>query len=429
MRSGISSSIVMEDQLTYQRSRLPVVLRAYNRVIRGAIHLGLGPRALSVGHILERAKGRTGLSDFGEGDVVEPLEVLVDALESEADLSPLGRQIMRMALIETLSTRLRIVDHIARNPTSRDEVIERPVFVLGLPRTGTTLLFNLLALDPTARPLVGWEAAEPLARRRTRPGRPDARIESYRRRLRTLNYMAPELRKVHEMTCEGPEECNMLLMRTLLTSYYGLIARIPSYECWLAGRSQSTQEIAYRFHRDQLRLLQNQRHGARWLLKSPAHLATIDAIAGVYPDACIVQTHRDPAKVHPSTCSLIMLVRSLLSDRIDPVQIGHEVLEEMQRRLSRLLEVREMLPPARIIDVQYADLVVDPLATVRRIYDHFDLTLPTEMARRTQHWLEQNPRHKHGIHRYAVEAFGTDREEIDRVSAAYRERFDIPLER
>jgi Sulfotransferase family len=419
----------MDERFTYQRARLPVLLRAYNRVIRSATRLGLGPRALSADYILGRTQSHTDLTDFGEGDVVEPLETLVDALESEADLSPFGRQSLQIMLVETLSRRLRIVDHIARHPAIRREVIERPIFVLGFPRTGTTLLFNLLAQDPVARPLVGWEAAEPLAPRRTRPGRRDARIKNYRRRLRGLNYVVPELRKVHEMTCEGPEECNMLLMRTLVTWYYVLISRVPRYERWLAAQPRLTHETAYRLHKDQLKLLQHQRRGGRWLLKGPAHLNALDAIAEVYPDACIVQTHRDPAKVHPSTCSLIALVRSILSDRIDPVTIGREALEQVQRTLTRLLKIRETFPAARIIDVRYADLIADPLATIGRIHDHFDLPLPDEMARRTQDWLETNPRHKHGVHRYALEAFGTDREEIDRLGAAYRERFDIPLER
>jgi hypothetical protein len=419
----------MAGQLTFERSRLPAVLRAYNGVVRGAARFGLRPGPLSAEHILGRAQRRTGLSDFGGAEVREPLEVLVDSLESESNLTPLGRQSMQTVLIETLCKRLRIVDHVAHHPEVRREVIRRPLFVVGFPRTGTTLLYNLLAQDPAARPLLGWEAAEPLAPRRARPGRPDPRIGRFRRWLRGLDYVAPELRKVHETTSEGPDECNMLLMRTLVTWYYGLANRVPRYERWLASRPRSTLETTYRFHEDQLKLLQLQRRGEYWLLKGPVHLNALDAIAEVYPDACIVQSHRDPAKVYPSTCSLIALARSIFSDRIDPVTIGREALEEGRRGLARLMKVREELPAARVFDVRYADLIADPLATVQRVYDHFDLSVPTDMERRAHAWLRRNPRHKHGVHRYALEAFGTDRAEIDQLGAAYRERFDIPPER
>ncbi|HXV75064.1 MAG TPA: sulfotransferase [Candidatus Polarisedimenticolaceae bacterium] len=419
----------MSRRLTYERVRLPLLMRACNRVARGAARLGLAAAPMRAESILRRATKRSGLADFGDGDVGEPLAVLVDSLEHEAALTPLGHKSIEFALVETLAKRLRIVDHVARHPAVGRQTIERPVFVVGFPRSGTTLLFNLLAQDPAARPLLGWEASEPLPRRPPRPGRRDPRIRRHRRSLRRLDHIVPELRKVHELTAEGPEECNLLLMRSLVTWFYGLLTRVPSYERWLASRPRSTFNAAYRLHRAQLQALQHQRRGERWLLKSPLHLNTLDALVEVYPDACIVQTHRDPAKVHPSSCSLIALTRSIFSDRIDPVAIGREALDEGLRRVDRLLAMRETLSADRVYDVRYAELTDDPPRTLRAIYDHFGLSWPDGMERRVRGWLASSPRHKHGVHRYALEAFGTTAAEIDRLSSGYRERFGVPRER
>jgi hypothetical protein len=289
-------------------------------------------------------------------------------------------------------------------------------------------LYNLLARDPDARPLLGWESFQPVPPRRARPGRSDPRIRDYRRSLQFLNYVSPELHKVHPFSAEGPEECIALLMRTLVTWTFEMMARIPRYDAWLWSRERSVLETAYRFHRDQLRLIRTQGPGGHWLLKSPAHLNGLAALARVYPDAAIIQTHRDPVKVFPSTCSLYAVFRGIYSDRVEPEEIGRVTLDSGERALDRLLETRRSLPEARVADVLYADLVGDPVQTVERIYDRFGLACSERMKTRMQRWVEANPQHKHGAHRYTLEQFGLDRSEIKRISAPYRERFEIPAE-
>jgi hypothetical protein len=418
----------MDERQTWESSRLPVPLRVYNRVAGGAARLGWRTR-LSASPIVERARRRTGLSDFGEGDVDEPLGVLVDSLEREARLTPFGRQCMQTALVETLCKRLRIVDHVKREAEVRQQKILRPLIVVGFPRTGTTLLQNLLAQDPASRPLLGWESFSPLPETHRRSGRRDPRIRRFEKFLRGVQYSSPEFQTVHEITAEGPAECNFLLGRTLVTWFYSLSNRVPAYEDWLYAQPQSVLEAAYRLHRDQLKILQHQRPGKRWLLKGPAHLNALHAIAAVYPDVCVVQTHRDLSKVHPSTCSLLALARGVLSDAIDARALGREALESGMRQLERMMRLRDELSAERVLDVRYADLMRDPVGAVRSIYDHFGLYWPEEMGARCRAWIDRNPRHKHGVHRYTLATFGTDREEIDRLAATYHRRFDVPLER
>lgn len=418
----------MPERLSHEDARLPGPLRFVNWVAKGAARLGLKSGPLSAERIVERVTRSTGLTDFGEGDVHEPLSVLLDSLEREARLTPLGKRAAQETILLALTKRLRIVDHLKQHPEVGAEEIRRPIFVLGLPRTGTTLLFNLLALDPAARPLLGWESFQPLPPAEPRPGRPDPRIADYARRLRGLNYVAPYLNKLHPMTVEGPEECFFLLMRTLVTDFFGLQYRIPSYLDWLHSSPRSVHEAAYRLHRDQLKILQAQNRGGHWLLKCPAHLAAIDAIAEVYPDALFVQTHRDLAKVFPSACSLVAVARQACSDHVEPETLGHDGLASLERTLGRVLQARETLPAERIVDVGYADFVNQPLATVQRIYEHFDLTAPDNLEPRIEEWLAANPKNKFGAHSYSLEAFGTDRETLYERSAAYLERFDIPRE-
>ena len=418
----------MAARLTHEDAGLPGLLRLVNSLAGGAAKLGLKSGPLSAERILRGVTLSTGLSDFGESDIVEPLGVLVDALEREARLTPIGHKGAQGILTQTLAKRLRIVDWLKQHPEVKREEIRRPIFVLGLPRTGTTLLFNLLAQDPAARPLLGWEAFQPLSPKKPRPGRRDPRIDEYARKLRGMDYISPYLRKLHPMTAEGPEECNLLLMRSLVTWFYGFQFRVPSYTNWLWSRPRSVHEMVYRLHRDQLEILQTQNRGGHWLLKSPSHLNALGAIAEVYPDACFVQTHRDLSKVLPSACSLFAVARRAASDEVEPVALGREALTDVEQTISGMLEARKTLPAERVLDVRYADFVRRPLDTVQRIYEQFDLTAPEELETRIDRWMKANPKDKSGAHHYSLEAFGTSRGELDERSAAYRERFDIPRE-
>jgi hypothetical protein len=184
----------------------------------------------------------------------------------------------------------------------------------------------------------------------------------------------------------------------------------------------------YELHRMQLQTLQADGRPGYWVLKSPAHLSTLESLLKVYPDAVVVQTHRDLGKVMGSMSSLVALGIGLLAEQPDPHEVGRQVLERTVRTLERVDRTRTVLGDDRIVDVRYADLVADPLAVVRRIHTHLDEPLSAASEQRMRRWMAGNPQGKHGAHRYSLEQFGLDRAAVERVSAPYRERFDIPAE-
>lgn len=388
--------------LTYQRPHRPWPVKVVNTVARTG--------RLDADELVGAARRRTGLEDFGAPAVDEPLHLLVDSFERDARLSALGSLLIRRAIVAELSRRLRIVAALPGVARTR---IERPIFVLGLPRTGTTLLFNLLAQVPGARPLLGWEAFDPL---------PPPRRWRYRTALRGLDYMAPDLHSVHELVPDGPQECLQLLSRTVVSWGFLVLGRLSSYERWLWEADRETHAAAYALHRAQLQLLQSRRKGGRWLLKSPAHLNAIPALLDVYPDACIVQTHRDLGEVLPSSCSLFAVGASVLSDAVDPHQVGRDWVERLRRTIDRAAETRASVPAQRFYDVAYRDLMRDPCAVVRRIHEHFGSELPAGAVERMHAYLQANPAGRTGAHRYSLDQFGLDAAQVAALNRDYQEK-------
>jgi hypothetical protein len=318
--------------------------------------------------------------------------------------------------------RLAILEALRRDPATASTPIERPVFVLGFPRTGTSLLFHLLTLDPEARPLLGWEALDPLPPRR-RPGGADPRVGRWRRAARLAYRAAPGLRHVHPLTETGPEECLALLVRGFTTWAWLLFARLPSYDDWLWSRPPEAFEPTYRLHAAQLRLLQRQRAGGYWLLKSPAHLNALEALLRVYPDARVVCTHRDLAAVIPSSCSLFAVFRSIYSDRVDAHELGREALRTTERTVRRTIAVRDRLPPSSIVDVRYEDLVRDPAGTLRTVWEALGRTITPAMEEAAARDLERATERMRPDHRYSLEQFGLRRDEIETIAAPYHDAF------
>ena len=412
----------------FQQAQSSWLVRSFNSVARGAARVGLRPGPLDAERILAEARRKTKLGDLGTGDVEDKLRILVRSLARETGLHPFGRATVRDLLVRVLSNRLRIVDLLQRRPEISRVPIERPVFIIGFPRTGTSVLYNLLAQDPEARPLLFWEALRTVPPSRARAGREDPRIRRARLQAWVTRHLIPGLDAVHHTRAEEPEECISLQLRTLVSEYFLLWGDLPEYREWLLTREKPTFVEAYRFYRQQLQLLQWQRPAGNWLLKSPAHLLAMDALVEVFPDASIVQTHRDPRRALPSACSLIAVMRGLMSERVEPRELGHLTLQRAGVLFERMLAAREQMAPERIVDVQYRDVVENPIAVARRIYAHFGRSLSHEAEARMVRWLAEHPRHGHGVHRYTLEEFGLEREQVERACGAYSNRFGIPEE-
>lgn len=403
-------------------------IRSFNGAARGAARLGLRRRPLDADRILAEARRKTKLVDLGGEGVEDKLGILVRSLNREAGLHPFGRASAHDLLVRVLSNRLRIVGLLQREPEIRRVPIERPLFIIGFPRTGTSVLYSLLAQDPEARPLLFWESLRPIPPSRVRPGREDPRIRWGRLQSWVTRRLAPGIDAVHRTRAEEPEECMSLQLRTLVSWYYLLWGDLTEYWEWLLSRDQSTFVEAYRFYRQQLQILQWQRPAGSWLLKSPAHLLAMDALVEVFPDACIVQTHRDPHRALPSACSLTAILRGLMSEQVEPRELGRDALLRAEEIFERMLAAREQIAPERVIDVLYRDVVEDPIEVTRRIYEHFGRFLSDEAEARMRRWLAEHPRHRHGVHRYTLEEFGLEREQVERACADYVDRFGVPAE-
>ena len=376
---------------------------------------------LSESALLAEAQARAGLSDFGGDDFREGLRALLEMYDTSARLSPRGRKATRRRILELLTNRLFIQETLKQHPEIKSRPISRPMYLTGLPRTGTSALFNLLAIDEASRPLLYWEGCYPYPAPGVEPGGPDPRFLALKESLDRMRQRDPEFAKIHEVTADGPEECVQLLAHTLGGVQLGVEPLISPYREWF---EKQDLQAPYAYYADLLRMLDWQRPGKRWLLKSPAHLWALDVLVGLFPDACIIQTHRDPAQIIGSYCSMIaMLMRG--REAVDPREIGPTVLEYLARSVERGMAARDKLGPARFVDVGYRQFVKDPMGAVERIYDAFQLELLPRTVDAMRRHMAEHPQNKHGAHTYTLADYGLTAETVAARLARYIERFEL----
>jgi hypothetical protein len=386
--------------------------------------LGLRLVSLDEKHILDSARRATGLDDFGDADFREPLRRLLDALESEADLTLLGRIAAHRDLHGLLTNRLRLVEDRKQNPAIAGERIVAPIFIVGLPRTGSTALHHLLAQDPDTRGAQAWEVMYPSPPPTRATYETDPRIARAAGQLRWLDWLAPDFKAIHPVGAQLPLECIAIMSASFLAARFQTTYNVPSYEAWLA-----TQDMrpAYAFHRRFLQHLQWRAPGARWVLKAPSHVFSFDALLDTYPDARILQTHRDPVAAVASVASLSSVLHRAFGRQRHPTRFGHEVTHRWTEGLERSLELRRSgrVAPERIVDVHHHEIAADPMAVVRRIYSQFDLPLTAAADARMRAFLAEHPRSGQGRHEYAPEPFGLNREDLARRFRVYSEHFGV----
>jgi hypothetical protein len=389
--------------------------------------VGLPLVRLDEASLLERAVKNTGLSDFGGEAFRGPLQRLLDSFEREAALTLLGRVIAQRDTIRLLENRLRMSDTHKRHPEIEEGELRRPIFIVGLPRTGTTILHELMARDPANRVPMTWEVMHPWPPPERSSYESDPRIARVEKHFARIDRVLPGFKTMHPMGAERPQECVAITAHDFASLMYHTTHNVPSYQAWLEA---SDLRPVYVSHRRQLQYLQWRCPGERWVLKSPGHLWALDALLAVYPDACIVQTHRDPLKVVSSLTSLITLLRSLASDRIDPVEIGADWTQRLAQGLRSALEVRErrLVGRERVFDMHFSEFIGNEIGMIRRIYAHFELELSDEAEKRMRRYLAENPRDQHGTHRYMLADAGLDPDVERRRFASYQERFGIDSE-
>jgi hypothetical protein len=401
----------------------PKLIATFN--LLGKVIEPFGLRAnLNADSLIAAARRKTGLQDFGDASFRAGLEVLTRALDTEAHLHPLGRLIMRQRLIGLLVVRLKAQDLFARHPEIRQQPIAAPLVIAGLQRTGTTMLHRLLAADPRMRAMRSYEAMNPIREEYPASGI-DPRLKATRLAEKALKYMAPEFFSIHPVDADAPEEEILLMDYAFLSDVAESLADVPSYAAWL---EQQDVTPAYQYMKSLLQLMQWQQAQRRWVLKTPAHLGHLDILLKIFPDARIIQTHRDPARTAASYSSMIAHGHGVFSDQVD----AHAVAAHWHRKNVGMVEAAMRVRaenPDSFIDVSYYDVIKEPMTQVQRIYEFAQLELTAQAMAAMESTRQENPQNKHGVHSYKLEDFGLSPEQIRRDYGPYRERFGIAEEK
>ena len=402
------------------------------KAFNGALNVlgGLTPfgRPFDSTELRREAIKQTRLADFGDASYREGFDRLLASLNEEAELTPLGRLIAREEILTALTNRLRLVAHHQRHPEIGAAPIASPIIIIGMGRSGTTILHELLALDPNNRTPATWEVDMPFPPPEAATYRSDPRIAVVQSRLDRTDRIIPDFKKIHRMGAELPQECVRWTTGEFASLIFGTTYDVPSYCHWLLYEADLTS--AYDYHRRFLQLLQWKCPAERWVLKSPGHLWSLEQMLASYPDARLIQTHRDPLKTTASLASLITNLRAMASNKVDPVAIGNQWARWNAMALNESVRIRQLglIRSNQIIDIGFHEFLENPLAQIESIYDFFGLELAASTRQTMQGYLNDNPSGKHGAHQYTLSDFGLDVEEERQRVRPYLKYFDVPME-
>lgn len=381
------------------------------------------PSPHSVEGLMAQASADTGLVDYGDRHFTKGLHALVLAIPNEARLNAVGEQMVYGGIVRLLSNRLRYVDDAKRYPQILDERIERPIVILGLPRTGTSKLQRVMSADPDVQRLEFWRALNPAPFPGEPRGEPKARIDAGLLVENTLSSMFPGWMARHPMEALEPDEELHIMDGSFECMISWLFSRVPSYHSYF---SKADPQPTYDFLYAMLQYLQWQDGGGRgrpWILKSPVHIGDLATLLKTFPDATVVHCHRDPRKVIPSFASLIEEARKMGSDHVDPIEIGRDMFDYWADQIDRNLAMREALPADRILDVQFDDIRSDVIGVIRRVYARAERPVTPQALAAFKAYEDRRPEHHWGSYVYTAEQYGLDLKKIDARFAAYRARF------
>lgn len=408
--------------------QLPLPIRAVNATVGLLDRVGLHPASLTANKLLATAQNNTGLSDFGDDSYREGFERLLWSLQHEANLSALGRLIAREEILTALSNKLQIVDHHKRYPEIAQGKIEKPIIIIGMGRSGTTIMHELMALDDTLRSPQTWEVDHPFPAPETASYKTDARIAETQKTLERTDFILPDFKKIHRMGATLPQECVRWTTGDFKSMIYWTSFDVPSYSEWLMKEADISS--AYRYHKQFLQLLQWKHPGAPWVLKSPGHLWTLDALLQEYPDARFIQTHRDPLKILTSLSSLVTALRKMSSNRIDPYQISREWAVWNAQGLNASVEFRKkgLVPAENFVDISFYEFMQSPIEQIKIIYQQFGLSLSSATEQKMSDYLHLHSQEQHGRHDYKFSDTGLDLQQERQRVQTYQDYFNTTLE-
>ncbi len=379
--------------------------------------------------LLAEAEQRTGgLTDLGTGQFLEGMGRLVDSLNGDARLNEIGRFIAGERILLHAVNRLHYERDRAQFPEIATVEVTKPVFIIGLPRTGTTILHDILNQDPANRAPLTWELMFPSPPPDAATGNQDSRVAACQATLPDGDLQATLFKAMHPMGATLSQECVVMMGEAMCTPLFHNQFRVPDYQDWVDHGADWS--AVYELHRRQLQHLWSHKPADRWMLKTGAHMWGLAELLAEYPDARIVFTHRDPVKSMTSYASLTTLVRSLGSDNVDPVEIANDWTARLKTMLERSMAVRAggEYPEAVFYDMYFSDFVADQFAEVEKIYDALSLPMSDAGSTAMRQFIADNPKGKDGIHRYEPAEFGVDPAQVRRDFQPYIERFGLEPE-
>jgi len=382
-------------------------------------------QALRSGDLLERAQRHTGLTDFGRWPFRVGLDAFLSACAEEAKLGILGHCITRWDINRFLSNLLRLRAEEVRAPEILRERIERPIFIAGLPRSGTTFLHQLLAADEDNLVPRVWQLIHPYA---PSGSSRDRRRQRVARQLRMFRILSPEFSQMHPISADSPQECSEITAHIFASPRLDSTYTVPRYRRWLDSNGQLD---AFRFHKRFLQHLQHQAGGSgRWVLKCPDHVFALAEIRAVYPDARFVFVHRDPLQVIASVARLTEILRRPFTREIDRAALGRQEVERWSKGAELMIQAAGQQPFAEpICHIQYRDLTADPAGTVEKLYNHFGLAFRPTLASRLEQIVRTSPNGGYGVNRYQFDTYEIDPDHTRKCFTGYVERFEIPVGR
>lgn len=370
------------------------------------------------------AIAEAGSDNFGDPAYLEGFRILLKAYDKESRLNDYGRADTLQKLQMLLTRRLRAEQFLASNPQVLVTPIERPIIICGLVRTGSTALHYLMGQDPGMQCLEYWLANSPQPRPPRQQWESSADFQASVAELDAMYEADPSLKAMHFMMPDGPEECRHLLSQSFTDDGFEVNASIPSYSQWY---EEADLSFAYRQHKRLIQIIGSNDKQKRWLLKYPVHLRHLPSLFQVYPDACVVWTHRDPAQVLPSYCSLMAGFRAIWEDNTDPKDMSDRQLELWARGADKALAFRQQCDPGQFYDLHFDDFMADPIAAIENIYRYFDQAYSGQARERMASWHANNRQHKHGKHSYSAD-IGVSKEVIHKRFSSYMEALNVRAE-
>ena len=376
---------------------------------------------INANEIIDQAKSETGLSDLGEPLFLEGLNRLIDSINNEANLNEIGIQAQPIRIQGLLSNRLRFEEDLKKFPEILEQEIISPIVIVGLPRTGSTMTHRLLASDPNHTAMLWWEGRYPALLPGEKRGDIEARMELGKAEVDAVVAASPEALDIHPWDYKGADEEILLLEHNFLSTVPESFMALPSYSEWIEEQDHA---LAYEDLKKFIQYLQWQnpgRENKRWVLKSPHHLGFIDKMISVFPDAKIIQTHRDPIKTVPSFCSMCANLFEPLTTNFDKVFIGKHWSNKLTRALNHCMNISEKHPD-NFLDLEFLNMIKDPIDEMKKIYDFIGEPFGEKTEVAMEAWREEN-KHEMGAHKYSLEEYDLTESQINNNFSKYQQKY------